>query len=869
MVNSDRPIEVYCTRPDCADPINFISPERLFTNGFIRQRTCSHCQMPLILEGRFLPIDLIGEGGFGRTFKARDWKFQNQPQYVVVKQLCPKNSLGGSKFKPSVLERIEKLFQREGEVLYNLHHQQIPRAYAFPIVEAPPNRQNQSFESNSEQMFFYLVQEYIEGNNLFQELEESGQFSGRDIIEFLQQMLPILKYIHNQGVIHRDIKPSNIMRRSIDGRIFLIDFGAVKQVVQTGQPVEQSTFAPISPQYAPPEQLAHKAISPSSDLYSLAATCVYLLTGKSGTELRHRDRWNWRQYARVNSNLAGVLDRMLSELPPDRYQLAEDVIMALPSFGQIESPLRTTDDYSIKPLNFLDKIRRFIQVILYKVKRRFSGWKGLIILTFLALTVIFVIYNWLKQPPICISDNQFSCGQKRLISLSQSVNQDGFKKGSNAFEKRDYQTAIEGFKQQLQDYRIDPETRIYLNNAKAAKNGNFIKIAVCIPIVGQNQPNSNDNIAKQILYGVAVVQEKINNENNADQRIKGNMLFIQICDDDNEDAQAENVARQIVQDKSILGVIGHYTSNTTLAAGNIYGNTFTLAENRLVAISPTSTAVRDSNYPLNKYVFRISPDTSVAAKKIIDDYILRSKATIKKVTIIYNDAQSNKDYYGLSLRNEFTKIAKEKQIKTVDCNLADKGNNVAKCMRKTDNDTEAILLAIDNQTIENNYYDIFNNRRNMILLAGNAVYSAKGLGADLTNKLIIAVQWIRSENNNLFLVEKDVDSLFARTSNGHLGINFRTAMAYNAAEVITQAMRSIASDINRKNLYMELKTDEFSAEGTNNVKIKFDEKGDRQFDASFDASDQLMFLVTPSSTSINGSSDGDFQFAEFKWSTKK
>ncbi|MGB3759160.1 MAG: hypothetical protein WBA07_22735 [Rivularia sp. (in: cyanobacteria)] len=97
-------------------------------------------------------------------------------------------------------------------------------------------------------------------------------------------------------------------------------------------------------------------------------------------------------------------------------------------------------------------------------------------------------------------------------------------------------------------------------------------------------------------------------------------------------------------------------------------------------------------------------------------------------------------------------------------------------------------------------------------------------------------------------------------------------MAYNAAEVITQGMRSIAGDINRQNLYMKLKTDGFSAEGTNNVKIEFDEKGDRQFDASFDASDKLMFLVTPSPaspTSINGSSDGDFQFAEFKWSTKK
>lgn len=285
MVNSDRsPIEVYCTRPDCRNPINYI-PQTLLISGSIPRLSCNCCQMPLILIGHFLPIQLIGNGGFGRTFLAMDLNSPTR-RNCVIKQLHPITPL-----TPLQLQRIEELFLQEATVLDELIHPQIPQGLGFRVERVPaysaysPNQS--SGTSNTQENFFYLAQKYIEGQNLAQELNKRGRFSESDVIDFLTQILNVLQYIHsyrptpsNEGIIHRDIKPSNIILRHSDNRFFLIDFGAVKQVLQTGQPVEQSTFVPTTREYAPPEVLNRETISYSSDLYSLAATCVCLLTGR-------------------------------------------------------------------------------------------------------------------------------------------------------------------------------------------------------------------------------------------------------------------------------------------------------------------------------------------------------------------------------------------------------------------------------------------------------------------------------------------------------------------------------------------------------------------------------------------------------------
>lgn len=224
--------------------------------------------MPLILDGRYVPLRKLGQGGFGAAFLSCDRRTPGMRE-CVVKQLQPSVN-----FKPEQIKKVTQLFHREAEVLEKLGaHPQIPELFAFFAVEPP------STELPTE--LFYLAQQYIDGENLEQELHRKGKFSEAEVLEVLQGVLEILDFVHNNHSIHRDIKPSNIMR-SLDGKLYLVDFGAVKQVVAVGtkNPIENSTTNIRSeaitnvytPGFAPPEQTDGRAIFPSSDLYALAST---------------------------------------------------------------------------------------------------------------------------------------------------------------------------------------------------------------------------------------------------------------------------------------------------------------------------------------------------------------------------------------------------------------------------------------------------------------------------------------------------------------------------------------------------------------------------------------------------------------------
>ncbi|MFM6509097.1 MAG: protein kinase domain-containing protein, partial [Dolichospermum sp.] len=177
----------------------------------------------------------------------------------------------------------------------------------------------------------YLVQQFIDGANLLQELKNQGIFSESKIRALLQDLLPILKVVHEYGVIHRDIKPENIMRRRSDGKLILIDFGASKQLqgtVITGTLI--GTFG-----YAPLEQMREGEVYPASDLYSLGATCFHLLTGVHPWQLWQSDgyRWvkEWRNHLKqvVTLELGQVLDKLLQKDAQDRYQSAQEVLQDL------------------------------------------------------------------------------------------------------------------------------------------------------------------------------------------------------------------------------------------------------------------------------------------------------------------------------------------------------------------------------------------------------------------------------------------------------------------------------------------------------------------------------------------------------------
>lgn len=317
--------------------------------------------MELILGGRYLPTSVLGKGGFGTAFLARDFDSPTK-RNCVVKLFQPPVTL-----TPTQMATAQRLFATEAEVLerLGLQHPLIPNLYAyFPLLITNPL-------TNQTEELFYLVQEFVDGEDLEKVLERDGKFSEAAVIEVLGEMLRVLDFVHNKGAIHRDVKPSNIMKGR-DGRLSLLDFGAVKEVTAPSG-VQRGPTTICSPDYAPPEQIMNGVVDATSDLYALAATCVVLLTNMNSSELRDSstNSWRWHSHGRVSPQLSQVLDKMLSARPSDRYPSAKAVLSALsatsaqpglplsnspqaaPSIGSIPSssaPARSPGPQPVSPL---------------------------------------------------------------------------------------------------------------------------------------------------------------------------------------------------------------------------------------------------------------------------------------------------------------------------------------------------------------------------------------------------------------------------------------------------------------------------------------------------------------------------------------
>ncbi len=245
--------------------------------------------------GHFQIISELSSGGFGQTFLAEDLRLPNN-QKCVVKQLKPQSN------DPKIIELASRLFEQEVIALYNLgKHPQIPTLITH-------------FEENGE---FYFVQEYIEGNTFERELRLGKVYNQSKVIEIISQLLDVLSFVHKQNVIHRDIKPANLINRIYDGKIVLIDFGAVKQVTnQTAiypNQTPQNTIAIGSDGFMPPEQLAGQPKF-SSDVYAVGMFAVQLLTQTHPTQLRQNQRtgeWIWQDKTNVNPRFAEVISQMI------------------------------------------------------------------------------------------------------------------------------------------------------------------------------------------------------------------------------------------------------------------------------------------------------------------------------------------------------------------------------------------------------------------------------------------------------------------------------------------------------------------------------------------------------------------------------
>ncbi len=294
-----------CINPQCPNPDN---PDNTVY--------CQSCGVPIpdLLRGRFRVIQLLGQGGFGRTYLAEDQDKLNEK--CVVKQFVP--MMQGT----AGLQKALELFEREARQLQQLgHHPQIPALSAY-------------FLENNQ---FYLVQQYIEGESLEKNLAEQGVWTEAQITQLLESLLPVLTFIHQQNVIHRDLKPDNIMCRP-DGEYVLIDFGVAKDLSATVVYTQIGTRVG-SYGYAAREQMQGGQAYPASDLYSLGATCFYLLTQVPPWEL-WLDKgysWtkNWQKYVKqdLSPQFKQILDQLLKKDIEDRYCSADQVLQDLQSLS--------------------------------------------------------------------------------------------------------------------------------------------------------------------------------------------------------------------------------------------------------------------------------------------------------------------------------------------------------------------------------------------------------------------------------------------------------------------------------------------------------------------------------------------------------
>jgi formylglycine-generating enzyme required for sulfatase activity len=322
----------YCINPSCAAPAKNSGDTNF----------CITCGASLRLKDRYRAQKLLGQGGFGKTFKAVDEDRPGQP-LCVIKQFAYSNS------DPQIQQTALHLFYEEAKHLQSLgNHPQIPELLAYFDVDGQP----------------YLVQQYIDGQDLEMELATEGAFNQQKIYELLESLLPVLDFLHNQSkpVIHRDIKPANIIRRRSDGALILVDFGVAKQATQT-MLAKTGTRMIGSPEFAASEQIRGKPTF-ASDIYSLGVTCTHLLTNVSPFSLfdTGEDRWVWRDYLVNNSvdDLLGkVLDGSIENALTRRYQSATAMLAALNTKNK---PVVKTTSKRMSKKSFDEQINEFFSL---------------------------------------------------------------------------------------------------------------------------------------------------------------------------------------------------------------------------------------------------------------------------------------------------------------------------------------------------------------------------------------------------------------------------------------------------------------------------------------------------------------------------
>ena len=833
-----------------------------------------------LLDSRYSIVRTLAQGGFGQTYIAQDQRRPGNPQ-CVVKQLQPENR------DPRLLETAQRLFFTEAETLEHLgNHEQIPRLLAY-------------FQEDNE---FYLIQEFVDGQTLAQEIKLGEPWSEDNVYELLRSVLQILGFIHQNGVIHRDIKPDNIIRKYTDQQLVLVDFGTVKQVRSrlTSQGQMVPTVSIGTPGYMPTEQSGGNP-RPNSDIYALGMVGIQAATGLSLTQIQEDPDTGeliWEPWAKVSSPLSAVLNQMVRYHFKDRYQSAVEVLKDLEGSGAItsfnvptaseiaDSPTNTTDLRSTEPTpsassthspnptvvvhptqgnvtqspanqtyqqpvplsgmapvpptpqgNYVSSAQTTSidlsaqsqigsdhpaygtsadraasaqpsvsqQASNHRVNKHKSK-----LLYLLAIPVLLLLgYGAFKligsgTPSSDAISERISSGDKLLIGEIKGANSafdEAKEEGIEAMADGDYEAAETAFQAALGNYQNAPETVVYRNNAAIGDDRSYT-IAIAVPIDDETEEGAND--AKELLRGIAQAQTEINEAGGID----GTPLKVVIADDDSDLDTAKQIAESFVDNEDILGVVGHYSSDTSLAASDIY------QEEGLVMISPTSTSTELSTK--GDYIFR-SLTTDSFNTAALSRYMNRTLEQ-RNAAIFYNSESA----YSRGLRELFKKeLDFEGGEVVAEFDLSKNSFDAETAMAEAiDNSAETIALFHNSGVLDSALDVIEANQNQLSILSGDSGYKPEMYEiSDYTaGTLVVTVPWNLLGGNE--------NSPFSQAARQLWGgdVSWRTAMSYDATQALIEAIRQSDS---RSGVQAALLDPGFAAEGVDDV-IKFQSTtGDR------------------------------------------
>lgn len=713
-----------------------------------------------LLDARYRIIQALGSGGFGQTYIAEDTRRPGNPRCVL-------KHLSFSCQDEAILRQVRRMFYAEADTLEKLgRHDQIPQLLAY-------------FEEDNE---FYLVQEFIQGHPLSDELSGGQKLPESQVIELVEDVTRVLDFVHEHGVIHRDLKPENLMRRDRDQKLVLIDFGAVKTIMDTSiadtAPQTQMSIPVYTSGYAASEQCLGRPRF-NSDLYSLGMIAIQALTGVRPSQFELNPQTYsivWCDRAKVSDDFAAVLEKMTQFHFNDRYQSAAEVLEAL---NQVKSSIFTQ-----VPLSKADRPRRS--------RNRFKlAALGLGIASIVGVSAWSLTRN--DSPPAQIEQSlqPVSLGEVSLNPLSNAPLKQA---AIDEMKSGNFPAAVKLLEKARQADKADPETLIYLNNARIGKEQAYT-IAVVVPIRTQPQPSI------EVLRGIAQAQDRIN-------RTKAMRLRIAIASDDAKPDLATAIASQLVNDSSILGVIGHGTSDTTYAAGKIY------QAGELVAISPVSSAKDLSGF--SQYVFRTMPSDELPAKRLAAHLMQNLKK--RRVAIFFN----SKNRYSRSLTDSFKDALYygDKGQIVAEIDLSDPAIEIAESVNQAiKKGAEVILLAPNTELLDRALLVINANQKRLPILAGDALYSSRILTelGNLATGMIVAIPSAQTQLQNSPF-EQQARSIWGRPA------QWRSALGYDATQAMIAALQKAPT---RNGIRATLSTSNFAAIGAVNP-VRFTPNGDRE-----------------------------------------